>query len=163
MSGIHLKHLFFKYSGISCTILSVLAVGLTWRVSGQNWQLVLTVAGGALSFSYFVQKQKLEELRLFKELFKEFNARYDSLQDRLLPVLCKTEGDLTSDELFVVNEYFNLCGEEYLYYRLGYIDPAAWIAWENGMRFYMKNSRIAGFWKKDSLSDSFYGLRMPTT
>ena len=161
MIGVRLKHYLFQYSGIFSTTVGVLAVFSAWQFAGQNWQLALTVAGGALSFIYFVQKQKLEELRLFKELFTEFNARYDSLQDRLLPVLFKTEGDLTSDEHLVVYEYFNLCSEEYLFYRLGYIDPAAWVAWENGMRTYMGNPRIARLWAKDSSSDSFYGLRMP--
>lgn len=162
MIGIRLKHHLFQYSGIYSTIVGVLAVISTWQFVGQNWQLALTVAGGALSFIYFVQKQKLEELRLFKELFTEFNTRYDLLQDRLVPVLLKTDGDLASDERLAVYEYFNLCGEEYLFYRLGYIDPAAWIAWENGMRSYMVNPRIARLWAEDSAANSFYGLRMPT-
>ena len=106
----------------------------------------------------FVQKQKLEELRLFKELFTEFNARYDKLQDALRS---QTDCRLSTDERRVVFEYFNLCAEEYFFYRLGYIKPAAWVAWQNGMRTYLANPRIRQLWAEDSASDSFYGLRMP--
>jgi hypothetical protein len=161
MIGVRFKHFLFQHSGALSTAVGALAVACAWQLAGRNWQLALTVAGGALSFVYFVQKQKLEELRLFKELFTEFNARYDKLQNRLLPVLTKTEGDLAPDERLAVFEYFNLCAEEHLFYRLGYIAPAAWVAWQNGMRTYLANPRIRHLWAEDSASDSFYGLRMP--
>ena len=59
----------------------------------------------------------------------------------------------------VVCQYFNLCAEEFLFYRLGYIDPAAWFAWQNGMRFYLANLRIRHLWEKDVKSNSYYGLQ----
>lgn len=162
MLDMRLKHRLFQYSGALTTLLGVVAVACVWLFGGQNWQLALTAAGGALSFAYFAQKQKLEERRLFKELFTEFNARYDKLQPRLLSILPNTEEELSSDELLTAYEYFNLCGEEYLFYRLGYIDPAAWRAWQNGMRVHLKNPRIARFWEKEASSDSYYGLQMPS-
>ena len=102
---------------------------------------------------------KLEELRLFKELFVEFNARYDGLQNRLLSIAQRTDGELSSEESLVVYQYFNLCAEEFLFYRLGYIDPAAWFAWRNGMQFYLANPRIRRLWEKDVKSNSYYGLQ----
>jgi hypothetical protein len=46
-------------------------------------------------------------------------------------------------ELKIIYDYFNLCGEEYLYYKKGYIFPSAWKAWYNGMNFFINNSRIS--------------------
>ena len=45
--------------------------------------LVGSVIVVALGFCYFAQQQKLAETSLFKELFTEFNRRYDRLNDRL--------------------------------------------------------------------------------
>jgi ABC-type iron transport system FetAB permease component len=44
---------------------------------------IATLSGVALTTIYFVQKQKLEEIKLFKELFTEFNARYECLNENL--------------------------------------------------------------------------------
>jgi hypothetical protein len=35
---------------------------------------------------------------------------------------------LKPEERTILNDYFNLCGEEYLYYTQGYIFPAVWKA-----------------------------------
>ena len=47
-----------------------------------DWKLVVTLVGLTVSLIFFVQKQKLEELKLFKELFTEFNRRYDEMNGR---------------------------------------------------------------------------------
>ena len=159
MVGVRIKHALFRNSGwLSAVVLAAMFV-FAWQFAAQNWQIVVTVAGGILSLVYFVQKQKLEELRLFKELFVEFNARYDSLSNGLLPIARRNDGELSKEESLIVYQYFNLCAEEFLFYRLGYIDPAAWFAWRNGMRIYFANPLISRLWDNDSKSDSYYGLQ----
>jgi hypothetical protein len=159
MVGVRIKHALFQNSGWLSAVAVTATLVSTWQFASQNWQIVVTAMGGALSLVYFVQKQKLEELRLFKELFVEFNARYDGLQNRLLSIAQRTDGELSSEESLVVYQYFNLCAEEFLFYRLGYIDPAAWFAWQNGMRSYLANPRIRRLWEKDVKSNSYYGLQ----
>jgi len=39
---------------------------------------------------------------------------------------------LTSDNLDCLFDYFNLCGEEFLFYRKGYIYPEVWQSLGNG-------------------------------
>ena len=159
MTGVRIKHALFRNSGwLSAVVLAITLVS-AWQFTGQNWQSVVTATGVALSLVYFVQKQKLEELRLFKDLFVEFNARYDKIQDRLLSIKEQNDGELSKEERQVVYGYFNLCAEEYLFYQLGYIDPAAWSAWRNGMQDYLDNSRIRRLWDEDVKSDSYYGLQ----
>src|SRR2546428_10787713 len=51
--------------------------------SKAEWQIRLSILGVPFSLLYFVQKQKMEELELFKRLFTEFNHRYDRLNEKL--------------------------------------------------------------------------------
>jgi hypothetical protein len=55
-------------------------------------------------------------------------------------------------------DYFNLCGEEYLFYRRGYIYPEVWKSWVAGMKFYYNDPRIQNLWEEELSSESYYGL-----
>jgi len=111
-----------------------------------------------LSGFYFLQKQKLEELKLFKELFESLNARYDEMNSQLDDIVAARGDHLTKDEMRILSDYFNLCAEEYLYFRKGYIYPEVWKAWQNGISFYLDNPRIQTFWKEERVNQSHYGL-----
>jgi hypothetical protein len=54
----------------------------------------------------------------------------------------------------------NLCGEEYLYYDKGYINPEVWRAWRNGMKYYLADQRILNKWADEEKSGSYYGLTL---
>jgi hypothetical protein len=55
--------------------------------------------GGVTGFTYFLYRQHLDEAKLFKELFAEFNARYDALNNDLNTILFgPPEGSLSADE-----------------------------------------------------------------
>jgi hypothetical protein len=69
--------------------------------------------------------------------------------------------DLTKIELDTLNDYFNLCSEEYLYYVKGFIYPEVWKAWCNGMEYILQNVRIGTYWEKEQMnSASYYGLTL---
>jgi uncharacterized membrane protein YccC len=90
--------------------------------------LIGTSLGILLPFLYFAQKQDLEEVRLFKELFTEFNQRYASLNDGLNRIRHgDKQAELTTEEIDLLNTYFNLCGEEYLFAKRRYIYSEVWI------------------------------------
>ena len=76
----------------------------------------VTVMSSLLSVAYFLQKQKLEEMRLFRELFKECNGRYDSMNECLAVIAQKGDIELSCEDRVKVVDYLNLCGEEYLYF-----------------------------------------------
>src|ERR1700688_4255667 len=59
----------------------------------------------ALGFCYFIQQQRLAETRLFKELFTEFNRRYDVMNEALANIA--PMGAATSDEQLII-DYLNL-------------------------------------------------------
>ncbi|MGD0349412.1 MAG: hypothetical protein ABSB84_03750 [Verrucomicrobiota bacterium] len=139
----------------------LLAIFVTWASVGtpQTWSFLCPAVGTVLGLSYFALKQHLEEIRLFKELFCSFNARYDARNKRLYALLdAPPEQRLTPDEIKLLYDYFNLCAEEYLYYRKGFIYPQVWDAWLNGMVIFFRNSRIRLLWEKELQTNSYYGF-----
>lgn len=157
-----MKYFVLRHYGLIATILCLAGVtSILVAPNYCNWQLVVTIVGGGLSSLYVAQRQRLEELKLFKELFTEFNNRYDSLNEKLNHILRVDPTEpLKSEELDILNDYFNLCGEEYLYYKEGYIYKEVWRAWFNGMKIFFENPRIKSVWKKELENGSYYGLQL---
>jgi hypothetical protein len=152
------RFLFKRYAPISAL---VFAAAMVLVISGKlDWQTLGSISVGAYAFAFTVQKQNLEETTLFKELFEQFNKRYDKMNDDLNMIWEQpADKQLNEDEIKKLFKYFNLCGEEYLYYHEGFICPEVWAVWKSGMNYFRKNSRIKEFWDKE-LSDnrSYYGL-----
>lgn len=153
-----LKQWLFKYYAI-CSAITCAFTFLLFLILRFDWQALLAIEGGLVSFTFAVQKQKLEEVQLFKELFKDFNKRYDRQNEVLNRIYNKPpESPLEADEVETLFNYFNLCGEEYLYFARGFIYPEVWQAWENGMKHFRKNPRIKKLWDEELNSESYYGL-----
>lgn len=125
-------------------------------------ELLVSAIVGVAGFTHFLYRQHLDETKLFKELFTEFNARYDALNDDLNTILFgPPEGSLSADEKEHLFSYFNLCGEEYFFYKAGYIDRLVWESWCRGMKVFFKHPRIQALWDQDCKADSYYGFRPP--
>ena len=157
-----MKAIVFRYyipiAVIAC-LAAIITVVLVHKQT--DWILILTILGGVLSSIYFVQKQKLEETRLFKELFTEFNSRYDALNEELNQIRERNpEEELTQGETNTLYDYFNLCGEEYLYYKQGYILPEVWEAWLNGMNIFCRDKRIKKLWEEELATNSYYSFKL---
>ena len=127
--------------------------------------MALTLVVGLFSFAYTVQKQELEESKLFRDLFGDFNRRYDEMDPKLNQILWEEnqKKPLSPEQKDTLNRYFNLCAEEFLYFRKGYIDPRVWDAWISGMTTYCQNVRIREFWSAELRTDSYYGFKLPCT
>jgi len=160
MQTIKFKFWFYKYYWIFSIILLLLVISINFYFSGAvDWKLLASFMTVTLSFVYFIQKQKIEELRLFKELFQELNDRYDDLNDDLNSIYDKgVNFKIEGKDIQKLYDYFNLCGEEYLYYRKGYILPEVWEAWLNGMKYFYNNKKIKEVWDKELESNSYYGF-----
>lgn len=114
---------------------------------------------GTLGFCYFAQQQKLAETVLFKDLFTCFNRRYDRLNDRLADI-APDVSSLADAQRKLIIDYFNLCSEEYLFYKEGYILDEAWGSWCRGMLGYLKKESFQSVWKSENPTDSYYGLSL---
>ena len=124
----------------------------------QQWTKDAVVASIAaiLGAFYFVQQQRLEEARLFKELFTEFNKRYDRLNGYLARIYKAGALDDVLQAKFI--DYFNLCSEEFLFYRRGYIYQEVWKSWCRGMLQYLRIPCVRELWESEVITGSYYGL-----
>lgn len=120
---------------------------------------LLTLVGMTGAFFAFLYTQHLQSTQFLKQLFNEFNARYDQLNDDLAIIFNKADS-LTVEEINTLVDYFNLCAEEYFYFHSGYIDEKVWESWRKGMQFYLSNQNIYKFWSEELKHDSYYGLTM---
>lgn len=158
-----LKHWIYDHHLI-LTIFSTLVVFGLWVfvTDLRTSQFLGPALASVFGFYYFVMKQHLEEIRLFKELFSEFNARYDAMNGELYRILQEPQDKtLTDEEVVLLYDYFNLCAEEFLYYRKGFIYPEVWNAWFNGMRAFSDCPRIRTLWKQELAANSYYGFKLP--
>ncbi len=117
------------------------------------WQWIAAVLAACVSFIFAVQKQSLDDLKLFLDLFEKYNRKYDRLNDALNAM---ASGEPLKDNK--LNDYFNLCGEQYLLYREGHIHPEVWQTWRKGMGYFFLCRRIRKEWKKEFAQNSYYGL-----
>src|SRR5258708_17062454 len=152
-----IKRYIFRYYLLISVAVFIGAVALA-LIKGANWASLAAICGGALSFAFGVQKQQLEEIKLFKELFEQFNRRYDELNEGLNRIAQPTDSQLNAGEKAALFKYFNLCGEEYLYFQQGFIYPEVWLAWKNGMRSFRESPRIRELWDRELKTYSYYGL-----
>lgn len=122
--------------------------------------LILAAIGGVWALVFHLHARHAQESASFRELFVNFNERYDLLNERLTRALHR-EGAFTVDDTQAFVDYFNLCAEEWLFFSAGYIYPSVWRNWENGMRQYGTDARVAELWRQESKTESYYGLKFP--
>lgn len=158
-----MKSFIFRFYVPISILAGILAIIILYSVQKPiDWPLIITIVGGVLSAIYLVQKQKLEETKLLKDLFTEFNERYSRLNEKLNEICRESPSEqLRQEEKDVLYEYFNLCAEEYLFHTKGYIPPEVWKSWNNGMKIFFGNQRICDVWNEDSATDSYYGFEPP--
>lgn len=142
------------------TLLLVIFLAPILYQKGSDWKILLTLIGGLSSFFFFIQKQELEEAKFINDLLVNFNARYDCMNEKLNAIVKgnNISETLATDDINKLFDYFNLCGEEYLFYRRGYIYPEVWKSWVAGMKFYYNDPRIKKLWADEFSSESYYGL-----
>lgn len=146
------KHYILCFTPIYIALL-LLFIFLPQNIS---FPAIVSLTGIYLSLIFFFQKQNLEELRVFKELFTEFNNRYDNLNDKLVDI---ANGTLTGDDAKkVLDDYFNLCSEEYLFYSKGLIISEAWGSWCRGIKENLNIKAVKDYWSVSQNEESYYGL-----
>lgn len=139
--------------------LSISAVLLLVLPTQRAVELLVPVTGAVAGFVYFLYSQQLQQTRLFVDLFREFNQRYDGLNDKLNVIAAQGPSPIFSaEQKQVLFDYFNLCAEEWMYFRAGYIDPEAWEAWRRGMKFFLSSPDIRKLWMEELKGGSYYGF-----
>lgn len=127
-----------------------------WEIFRDQSLTIISMLGAFFAFLY---AQHLQQTQLFNDLFRTFNSRYDSLNDKLEGIVGSGVGLSEADKAVLV-DYFNLCAEEYLFFKSGYIDVSVWRSWVNGMSYYAKQNKIRALWEEELRSNSYYGFSL---
>ena len=124
-------------------------------------ELYLSATATAAALIHFLYSQQHQNTERFASLFKEFNGRYDKLNGRLNLILERDGSVLLSpEEQQHLYDYFNLCAEEYLYFKSGFIDVEVWRAWASGMKTFAKHQEVRRLWEGELKSNSYYGFTL---
>ncbi|KPM30214.1 Hypothetical protein I595_3691 [Croceitalea dokdonensis DOKDO 023] len=141
----------------------VIGIGLFYLTKEKVEVLGAVIATG-ISLSLGIRQSKTENDKLFKELFTEFNDKYDKTFNNVLQeIVEKSEKDkdyqISSEYEKLIIDYLNFCAEEYLWKTMGRIPNEVWNSWENGMVYYLNNRLIKEVVSKQKgQKDSYYGL-----
>jgi hypothetical protein len=138
----------------------VLIVYLLVPPAHQSTSVLLTVIGGLGSLGFYFHRRHAEDARFVKELLTDFNERYDKLNNDLQSAIWRSAQFEEETKLQFI-KYFNLCAEEWLFRRAGYIYEEVWDAWQKGMKQYASDPRVVELWKKEEATDSYYGFKFP--
>lgn len=118
----------------------------------------------ALTTLYFAsQNLRRDNDRFTKELFKEFNKRYDKMNE-FLNAIDDADIDNTGSANFrnKIYDYLNLCAEEYYWYYKGHIPDLIWKNWEEGILWHLKKKKVKEIFDEELASDnnrkSYYGF-----
>jgi hypothetical protein len=157
-----MKNLLINKDIYLINIIALIIGSIIYKFFNGNIEILGAVMATGISISFGVRQYKIENDKVFKELFKEFNNRYDTVfNDFLNKLYEEKEIKLVLDlnEKLKVIDYINMCSEEYLWYKKGRIPEEVWKAWKNGIIHYAQIPSINNVFKEQySQRDSYYGL-----
>ncbi|MBR9860733.1 hypothetical protein GYB22_08300 [bacterium] len=141
---------------IDCSAAVSWAELLGLAVSGAISIIAIFIArqANAISKKYSDANQQLSEDQIFHDLFTDFNRRYDEINNTLYRIE-QTFNDSEPEELqrfpeiySKLNDFFNLCAEEYFWYKRKRIPNDIWKVWHNGMNYwYNRVPSIRSAWE----------------
>lgn len=126
---------------------------------------ILGIAGVIITIIFSAANKKINHQRMEKELFKEFNERYDKLNEtlsRLHPDFSisdlnnRTLGFNSTTYRETLIDYFNLCSEQYYWKEKGRISSEIWMAWNRGMNYYYNNFPVVKeLWENETKNENY--------
>jgi hypothetical protein len=154
-----MKHSRKRYSGY-LSVLSVLLLVLLWFQYNGKITNEIFFGGIATLLTLFLSIINYHQAndKFFKELYIEFNGRYDRMNDFL--------NSLNDDSLIVKNEdkqkiidYLILCSEEYMWVKKGRIPTDVWENWKSGIKFHVTKKSIKKIYDEEhKQKKSYYGF-----
>ena len=125
--------------GLNLSIILILAVVLALVLilsynQTVEMEIIISILAIGISLSFSVSQSSLANDRMFRELFMEYNQRYDRMNNDLYRITGIIE--LLPEDKQMIIDYFNLCAEEYLWFKKGRIPEDIWEAWKVGIKHY---------------------------
>src|SRR5688572_7695158 len=123
-----------KYSDLYIIIFTGTSAFLVFLFLNRKLELLIAILGFGISIAFSLRQSRIENDRIFKELFLMYNEKYDKKFNNCLNYIIQQvsknpEYELTEKQVSLIIDYLNLCAEEYLWYTKGRIDKIAWNSW----------------------------------
>ena len=146
-----------------CVVASAVVILLDIIVPSpyRSASVLLAIVGSFWALAFYFHWRRANDARFVKELLTEFNDRYDKLGSDLQFAIWN-RGEFEKETQLKFIRYFNLCAEEWLFWKAGFIYEEVWRAWENGMKQYGRDPRVMALWEKEKKTDSYYGFKFPS-
>ena len=123
--------------------------------------LCIAILGIYITYILSKTSNKIAHDNLTKQLFTEFNARYEVLNNILIRIpadkpLQNVLNDVDHSNCLV--DYINLCAEEHYWFKQGRIDARIWNSWHAGMKeWHQKLLSLRQMWEIESeFPESYY-------
>lgn len=131
-------------------------IGLALFSIKGEWEIFAGIIAAGITLAIGVSQTRLANDRMLKELFTEFNSRYDKINNELGRLGGSED---ISQKKHVIVDYFNLCAEEYYWFKNRRIPPEIWDAWRSGIKSYTKNEIFREVADEEAAYDaSYYGF-----
>ncbi|MGK4568176.1 hypothetical protein [Flavobacterium sp. 3HN19-14] len=157
------KH-FTRYSDLYVIIIAGLLGIAVFYYLDRKLELLIAIFGGGISIAFSLRQDRIENDKMFKELFIMYNEKYDQKFNNCLneienEIFENPNYKLSDKQVSIVIDYLNLCAEEYLWFTKGRIDKSAWNSWERGIKHYLNISAIKKVVQNEKKQkDSYYGI-----
>lgn len=149
----------FKIATLSAALLFILLL-VAPILADKFTYISLIPAAAAVATIYFGSiKYWIDEDLMFKSLFKEFNERFDLLNENLNNIVedKPLKGEKSSEQ--IIQDYLNLCAEEYYWYNKGRIPYPVWKSWSAGINSYITSPPIKAYFNGQlPFKSSYYGF-----
>jgi hypothetical protein len=125
--------------------------------------LITALPTGAIAYAAFCISKNQSTFDIKKaqrEIFIEYNRQFDKLNDELNNIIEGHIHNNTNAADAIIQDYLNLCSEEYLMKIEGFISDKVWRNWKTGIVFYLQYESVRKVFRREKLRAhaSYYGL-----
>jgi len=155
---------FFKRNLISVfAIIAFAIIFITYIIFDYNNNIFLGLLGTTATLYFGAIRYKIEDDKFFKDLFNEFNNKYDEeFNDLLNELRDNADYELNVDQKNIIIDYLNLSAEEFLWRSKNRIPSDVWESWKSGIKNNLEISQVNEVYQTEILNSygrkSFYGL-----
>jgi len=148
----------FKIATICVFVLFVFLIVLSIKNTTVSYGSLITTSAAIATIYYGLIKYWIDKDLIFKSLFESFNKRFNDLNSDLNAIVVGQQPEKKSAEE-IVQDYLNLCAEEYYWFKKGRIPKIVWYSWLNGIGYYLGSDKIRMYFKEQLEWDkSYYGF-----